>query len=89
LVEAVDGHPCGRFAISGECSGYRRPFSRSDDSKAEMSITGGKIWMSLLHPLVLKQELDTVMTLSDKRNGIDRAQGHVILKQSLAWKPGS
>jgi len=54
-----------------------------------MSITGGKIWMSLLHPLVLKQELDAVMTLSDKRNGIDRAQGHVILKQSLAWKPGS
>ena len=88
-VEAVEGHPCGRFAISGECSGFRNPLGQPDDSKAEMSITGGKIWMSLIHPLVLKQELDTVMTLSDKRNGIDRAQGHVILKQSLTWKPGN
>lgn len=84
-VEAVDGHPCGRFSITGECSGYRSP----DGSKAEMSITGGKAWMSLIHPLVLKQELDTVMTLMGKADGPGRAQGHVILKEYIVWKPGA
>lgn len=84
-VEAVDGHPCGRFSITGECSGYRS----ADGSKAEMSITGGKVWMSLIHPLVIKQELDTVMTLSGKSGPLERAQGHVILKEYIVWKPGA
>ena len=84
-VEAVDGHPCGRFTITGECSGYRS----ADGSKAEMSITGGKVWMSLIHPLVLKQELDTVMTLMGKSDGPGRAQGRVMLKEYIVWKPGT
>jgi hypothetical protein len=84
-VEAVDGHPCGRFSLTGDCSGYRSP----DGSKAEMSITGGKVWMSLIHPLVLKQEIDTVMTLSGKSDGLGRAQGHIVLKEYIVWKPGT
>lgn len=84
-VEAVDGHPCGRFSITGECSGYRVP----DGSVAEMTITAGKAWMSLIHPLVIKQELDTVMTLTGKPDGPGRAQGHVILRDYVVWKPGS
>lgn len=84
-VEAVDGHPCGRFSLTGDCSGYRSP----DGSKAEMSITGGKAWMSLIHPLVLKLELDTVMTLTGKSDGPGRAQGNVILKEYIVWKPGT
>jgi len=87
-VDAVDGHPCGRFAVSGKCSGYESPLIPRG-TEAEISITEGKIWASLVHPLVLKQELDTVMTLTEKGKGTDRTQGHVILKQSIVWKPGT
>ncbi len=84
-VEALDGHPCGRFSISGQCSGYRK----SEGFMAEMSITGGKVWMSLIQPLVLKQELDTVTTLTGKADGPGRAQGHMVLKEYIVWKPGT
>jgi hypothetical protein len=88
-VEAVAGHPCGRFSISGDyvCEG------RVDDdgtrSDMELSITDGKIWCSLLHPVVMKQELETVMTLSSNANGVPtRIQGKADIATSCEWKSG-
>lgn len=90
-VEAVGGHPCGRFSIKGKCSGKIIDAPDSDNSgHMDMSITDGKVWLSLLHPVVMRAEYELIATTSGKQGGISaRAQGGMTLKQSLVWKPGT
>lgn len=90
-VEAVGGHPCGRFSVKGRCSGkvIDAPDS-SSDGHMDLSITDGKIWLSLIHPIVMRWEYEMIASASGKSNGINaRAQGGMKMKQSLDWKPGN
>jgi hypothetical protein len=56
----------------------------------DMSITAGKVWLSLIHPIVMRSEYELITTTSGKQGGITaRTQGGMTLKPSLDWKPGS
>lgn len=87
--EAIAGHPCGRFSIHGD---YRLNETDADGNKvsSDISITSGKIWLSLVHPLVLRDEQESVMSSSVGTGGAGmKIQGAVVVTRALEWKAGS
>lgn len=85
---SVDGHPCGVFSITGDYSRKKFPDFEGVFTDEEVTIQSGKIWLSLIHPLILKQELDTVQSFNSGGQGglLDRAQGTVKVSLSRSWK---
>jgi hypothetical protein len=88
-AEAIEGHPCGRFAVQGDVSLKDDVSFSGESSDSEITINSGKVWCSLLYPLVLREEYQTVQTM-EQGNGKGprlRVQGaidRVIVRQ---WKP--
>jgi hypothetical protein len=87
-IGAVASHPCGVFTINGY---YRRKKAPDFDgvfSDEDISIPSGKIWLSLLYPLVLKQELVTIQTIQRSPEGGPniRSQGSVKVSLIRDWK---
>lgn len=70
-AEGVKGHPCGVFSLRGEVS-----LKSDSGGEREVTVTEGKVWMSLLHPVVLKTEMETIqstrMRLPDGSEGLYR-----------------
>lgn len=86
--EAVGGHPCARFAVSGNYSAEGQAGEDGGKSDADITISSGKIWFSLIHPLVLRQELDTVITVSTESDGVPtKIQGRAVVTLASEWKP--
>ena len=54
--EAVAGHPCGVFSVSGTYSRKKFPDFEGNLTDEDVTIQSGKIWLSLIHPIVLKEE---------------------------------
>ena len=90
-VEAVGGHPCGVFAITGDMRVDDQLQVDGSHHDTDISVTSGKIWASLLHPVVLREEYETVQTLiqrEGKRGGPEtKLQGSVGIKKSRNWSP--
>ncbi|MFD0892203.1 hypothetical protein KBB96_12300 [Luteolibacter ambystomatis] len=89
-VEGIGGHPCGRFSVRGMCT--QRNLLREDGKKTscDYMIDSGKVWLSLLHPVVLRKEMDAAITMSGDDGGTSvRMQGAVKLISTVEWKPGS
>ena len=86
--EAVEGHPCGVFSVTGNFNRKQFLDFEGDVLDQDASIESGKIWLSLLYPIVLKQELDTIQTTSSGGNGgsSERRQGKVKLSLIREWK---
>jgi hypothetical protein len=87
-VESIDGHPCGVFAVKGS---YTRNGFPDFDGKLldeEVSIESGKLWLSLIHPIVLKQELEMIQTYNPGGQGgpSGRYQGTVGMTVTREWK---
>jgi hypothetical protein len=91
--EAVGGHPCGVFSISGDMRVDNQLQVDGSHHDAEISITSGKIWASLLHPILLREEYDTVQTLvrrEGKRGGPEtKLQGGIHVKKCRNWSPSA
>ena len=88
VSEALEGHPCGRFAVTGDVSLKDLMRIEGESFDQEVSIRSGKIWCSLLHPLVLREELDTVQTITQGSGGAKiRIQGGVQVVRSRQWMP--
>ncbi len=89
--EPVDGHPCGVFSVTGDYSRKDIPDFDGKVSDEEVTIQSGKMWLSLIHPIILKEELDTVQTFkSGGYGGIEgRVQGTVKLSVTRTWKTPS
>lgn len=87
-TDAVEGHPCGVFSIKGDYSRKNSPDFEGNLIDEEVSIQSGKIWLSLIHPLILKQELDTIQSSKSSGHGgpSQRSQGTVKLTLTRAWK---
>ncbi|MCW1924132.1 hypothetical protein OKA05_16310 [Luteolibacter arcticus] len=64
VSEALEGHPCGRFAVQGDVTLDGSADLDGSITSGELTIQSGKIWCSLLHPLVLREEYQTVSTLT-------------------------
>jgi len=86
--QAVGGHPCGVFSVTGN---YRRKgFPDFDGGSADEDVTiqSGKIWLSLIHPLVLKEEMETIQSSKTGGQGglVTRIQGTVKVAVKREWK---
>jgi hypothetical protein len=64
VSEALEGHPCGRFAVQGDVTLGESMGLDGSTLSGELTIQSGKIWCSLLHPVVLREELQTVSTIN-------------------------
>lgn len=89
-VENIGGHPCGVFNWSGEFTIAEAASLSGEPENLEMSVSSGQIWCSLIHPLVLRSEMEGVMTV--ERRGPDgrlsmRLQGAVKSTDSRQWTP--
>lgn len=88
-AEALEGHPCGRFSVTGDVTLKDDVSLAGEASNTEMTIRSGKVWCSLIHPLVLREEYDVVQT-SEKGSGNGpkvRIQGEVRQVIAREWKP--
>lgn len=85
--EAVEGHPCGVFAVTGN---YQRkiPDLGGNISDEDVTIESGKIWCSLLYPVILRQEMNTIQSAKGGAMGglVSRFQGAVKVSITHAWK---
>jgi hypothetical protein len=89
-AEALAGHPCGRFAVEGDVTLKDHVGLGGETSEREITIRSGKIWCSLIHPLVLREELQTVQTLSNgsgEGGASLRIQGAIDLVVARQWNP--
>lgn len=62
-VDDVQGHPCGVFRIKGDldANAVPRPDGMSED--LEWSVSEGEVWMSLVHPVLLRSDTKAVSTV--------------------------
>lgn len=87
-IDAVGGHPCGVFSITGDYSRKEFPDFEGNLTDEDVSIQSGKLWLSLLHPVILKEELDTIQTFKSGGQGnlSGRGQGTIKVSVTREWK---
>ncbi len=85
---AVSGHPCGVFSVSGDYSRKLFPSFEGRFTDEDVTIQSGKVWLSLIHPLVLRLEMDTIQTFRTGVKNGPRTQGQGTAKIRLVreWK---
>jgi hypothetical protein len=86
--EPVAGHPCAVFSVSGD---YRRreiPDFEGIFTDEEVTIQSGRLWFSLIHPVILKEELETIQSVSSGSRGGQKSRGQGAIKSSVTreWK---
>lgn len=86
--EALEGHPCGRFAVSGDVTLADHIGLDGQDRTSEITINAGKIWCSLIHPLVLREEYETLQTIvtGKGRGPRTRIQGAIEHVAARRWE---
>ena len=86
--ESVSGHPCGVFLITGDFSRKQFPDFEGTFTDEDVTIQSGKLWLSLIHPLVLREELDTIRTFKSGGQGgmVGRGQGTAKISVKRDWK---
>ena len=87
--EAIGGHPCGVFSVSGDLSVRSEIDFLGKERDAEISISEGRIWASLLHPVLMREEYQTVQTITAGGSGglSTRIQGAIEVVKSRSWEP--
>lgn len=86
--EAVNGHPCGMFEVTGDYDRKQSPDFEGVLTDEEVSIRSGKLWLSLIYPIILKEELDTIQSTrtGGQGNAATRGQGAVKVSVTREWK---
>ena len=89
--EAVGGHPCGVFSVEGSYSVDNRITPYGARESAEVTVTQGRIWASLLHPVLLREEYDAVQTITRRAaSGPEvQVQGSMKITRARSWAPKS
>lgn len=87
-IESVHGHPCGVFLVNGDYRRQKFPDFEGRLVDEEVTIEGGRLWLSLLYPVILKEELDTIQTFKPAGDGgqVGRGQGKVKVSVTRNWK---
>jgi len=94
-VEAVGGHPCGVFSVAGAVDKGKLRLLGESAGDEQVTIESGKIWCSLIYPVVLKEELEMVITAKqgEGRKLSNHMQGSASVRVDRAWTvlppPGS
>ncbi len=68
-LDSVKGHPCGVFSITGTFSRKQFPDFDGSLSDDDVTIDSGKVWLSLLHPVILKEETSVIQTIREGGQG--------------------
>lgn len=86
--EAIKGHPCGVFEITGNYDRKQSPDFEGALTDEDVAIRSGKLWLSLIYPLILKEEMDTIQTTrtGGQGNAGTRGQGSVKISVIREWK---
>lgn len=89
-MEGVHGHPCGVFEVTGSRT-FEKIDAEGNDVTGEETIQAGKVWCSLLFPMVLRMDLDLIISHETRAKGklIGQQQGDVSLMLHREWKPVS
>lgn len=87
-TESVGGHPCGVFSVKGDFKGKNLPSFDGTLGSGDFTIQSGKLWLSLIYPLVLKEEYDSIVTSSSGGQGglVTRLQGSDKATILREWK---
>jgi hypothetical protein len=87
-IDAVDGHPCAVFSVTGDYSRRQFPDFQGTFTDEDVTIQSGKLWLSLIHPLILREELDTIQTVKSGSKGEQniRGQGAIKVAVTRSWK---
>lgn len=87
-IGSVRGHPCGVFAFTGDYSRKQMPDFEGELTDEDVTIQSGKLWLSLIYPLVLREEAETIQTIrrGDGVNAGGRSQGLVKVSLLRDWK---
>jgi len=67
--ESVNSHPCGVFSITGTFTRHQFPDFDGSLTNEEVTVESGKLWLSLLYPLILKEETSIIQTTSSGGQG--------------------
>lgn len=86
--DSVHGHPCAVFEVSGDYQRKNVPDFEGIFTDEEVTIQSGKLWLSIIHPIILKEELNTIQTVSSGSLGgqKSRSQGSVKVSVERQWK---
>lgn len=86
--DAFKGHPCGVFSITGNYNRKKFLDFEGVPTDEDVTIQTGKLWLSLVYPVVIKEELDSIQTFTTGGQGglSIRGQGAVMLTVERAWK---
>jgi hypothetical protein len=89
--DAVSGHPCGVFSVTGDFARRQFPHFDGSVSNEEVTVESGRLWLSLLHPLILREETDVILTSSSGGQGGLSSSGRSSAKVSVVreWKGSS
>ena len=89
-ISAVNGHPCGVFAVKGDFTRRNFPDFEGEFVDEEVAIESGKLWLSLIYPVILREELETIQSFGSGRRGGPAVRGQGTVRQTVEriWKPG-
>ncbi len=87
-MEGVHGHPCAVFEVSGSYVESQKDNGQGQTVGGEATIDKGKIWCSLLYPIVLRSDLDLIVSWKTLEGGklVSQMQGTVNHKMHRDWK---
>lgn len=87
-IGAVANHPCAVFTVNGEYTRSQFPSFSGGFTDEDVTIQSGKVWLSLIHPLVLKWDIDTIQSFKTGEKGGQQlqAQGTSKITITREWK---
>ncbi len=87
-IEGVHGHPCAVFDVSGNLQLSDVAGPTGETIKAQMTIESGKVWLSLLYPVLLRSELNTIQSAESREGGklVMQLQGEVEIITIRDWE---
>lgn len=86
-MEGVHGHPCAVFEVSGALVQSEKENEQGQTTSGEITIDKGRIWCSLLFPIVLRSDLDQIVSFKTKEGSkvVSQMQGPVNEKIHREW----
>lgn len=87
-MEGVHGHPCVVFEVSGSVVMTVSENAEGQKTGGEATIEKGRIWCSLLYPIVLRSDLDMIVSIQTREGAklINQMQGSMRETSHRDWK---
>jgi hypothetical protein len=89
--EPVHGHPCAVFSYNGNYKRRGVPDFDGNLTDEDVTVESGKLWFSLIHPLLLKEEINGVrtFTIGGGSSAKTRGQGALKIQRTFKWNSTS